>query len=632
MDTFFQDIRYGVKILVKNPGFTAVALIALALGIGANSAIFSVVNSVLLRPLPYSDSSRLVWLSDKQETELTPAAYQEFDSWRSGNQVFESIAGSFGNDNILTGIGEPETVRLLRVSASLFPMLGINAAAGRTFLPEEDRPGINVVLLSNGLWKRRFGSDPSIVGKNLTLGGKSYTVVGILQPDSGPVLGRSEVFRPLAIDPSTVSRGLHFMNVIAKMKPGITLAQAQGNLDSVAEGYRRENSTTHGVSMTPLQNYYVGDTRATIWILFGAVGFVLLIACANVANLLLARAAAREKEISLRVALGAGRQRIVRQLLTESILLAIAGGALGVMFAYWGVRLLISLGPESVPRLKEIGLDWKVVAFTVLLSIGSGIIFGLFPALRSSRPNLNDSLKGAGRSVAGGFGGFSVRSVLIVSQVALTLVLLIGAGLLIKSFIRVSYVNPGFNPDNVLTMNISLPLSRYGKDPQQSAFYQDLLTRVKGLPGVQHAGLINDLPLGGGGTNGDFEVEGHAPWPAGQEPIAEKYVTSPEYFQAMGISLLKGRFFTDNDAKGALPVVIINQSLAKQIWPNEDPSESAFASAGSTKTGRKLSVSSTTPNTSHWKLRTRWRPICLSRRHRFPGLLWLHELDRTQCR
>jgi len=571
MDTFFQDIRYGLRVLLRSPGFTFVAVIALALGIGANSAIFSVVNSVLLRPLPYRDAGRLAFLWDVQEKDRTPVAFQEYDFWREQNKSFEYIAASFNTNYILTGIGEPERIRAFRMSSSVFPTLGINAVLGRTFRPDEDQPGREpVVVLSNAFWKNRMGSDPAVVGKSLTLSGRSYTIIGVVPPDPGTMLTRAELFTPLSLDGTKVNRGTHFMTVIGKLKPGFTTAQAQADLNTIAENYRKQNSTTHGVNVVALQELIVGDSKSIILILFGAVGFVLLIACANVANLLLARAAARQKEIALRSAIGAGRSRIVRQLLTESILLSAIGGAGGIALAYAGLKVLVNLSPANIPRVKEIGLDGRVVLFTVLLSIITGIVFGIVPSLQASRTSLSESLKGTGRSSSAGHGSTSVRGALIVAEIALTLVLLIGAGLLIKSFERLSSQNPGFNPSNVLTMELSLPPSKYGQEPQQAAFFTDLLGRTRALPGVEYAGVINNLPLGGSGSNGDFEIEGHAPFPQGQEPIAEKYVTSPGYFQAMGISLLKGRFFTESDAKGTLPVVIINQSLAKQMWPNDD--------------------------------------------------------------
>jgi len=570
MDTFFQDIRYGLRVLLKSPGFTVVAVIALALGIGANSAIFSVVNSVLLRPLPYSDSGRLMFLEDVQETAITPVAFHEYDFWREQNKSFEYVCAFFNTDYILTGLGEPERIRAYRISASTFPTLGINPVLGRTFVPEEDQPGREpVVVLSDRFWKSNLSGDPAAIGKSLTLSGRSYTIIGILPPNPGTLLATRDLFTPLSLDGTKVTRGTHFMNVIGKLKRGVTIAQGQADLNTVAENYRKQNSTTHGISVTSLQEVIVGDSKSVILILFGAVGFVLLIACANVANLLLARAASRQKEIALRSAIGAGRTRILRQLLTESVLLSSIGGICGIALAFASLRFLVKLSPGNIPRVSEIGLDARVILFTVLLSVVTGIVFGIVPSLQASRSGLSEALKGSGRSSAAGFSG-GVRGVLIVAEIALTLILLIGAGLLIKSFMRLTSLNPGFNPENVLAMSITLPQSRYGEEPQQAAFYNDVLSRTRALPGVQYAGVINNLPLGGGGTNGGFEVEGRT-FPQGQEPISEKYVTSPGYFQAMGISLLKGRFFTEADAKGTLPVVIINQSLAKQIWPDEEP-------------------------------------------------------------
>ncbi|HZS48289.1 MAG TPA: ABC transporter permease, partial [Blastocatellia bacterium] len=426
MSTFLQDIRYGLRVMLKSPVFTAVAVIALAMGIGANSAIFSVVNAVLLRPLPYKDSNRLVWIWDAQQSDKTPAAFQEFDFWRSQNHSLDSTVAIYSSSYILTGNGEPERLKVQCVTKGFFANFGIVPALGRDFLPEEDLPHANhVVMLSDGLWKRRFGSDPAIVGQPLRLNGASYTVVGILPPDPGHMWDKVELFTPLAIDGSKVSKGTHFLNVMGKLKSGVSLAQAQSDLDVVADRYRHDNSTTHGISIVNLQEQIVGQSGQVIMVLFGAVAFVLLIACANVANLLLARAASREKEIALRIAIGANRWRIVRQLLTESILLSLIGGFFGIILAYSGLRLLVALGPDVIPRTKEISLDTKVILFTVAVSVITGTLFGLIPALRSSRQDLTESLKGTGRSTAAGFGGKGMRSALIVSEIALTLVLLI---------------------------------------------------------------------------------------------------------------------------------------------------------------------------------------------------------------
>lgn len=572
METFFQDLRYGFRMLRKNPGLTLVAVVTLALGIGANTAIFSIVNATLLRPLPFSEPQRLVWVWDVQPNYgNAPSSYPEFLDWRNRNQVFESIAGYQGANFNLTGVGDPERVPGLLTTANFFSLLGVQPVLGRTFLDEEDRPGANpVVLLSQSFWKSHFGADPGLIGRTIVFNGKSHSVVGIL-PNSSIGRFRGDVFVPLALDPTKMSRGLHFLNVVARLKKGMGLERAQGDMDTVAAQIRKQNATDHGIRLVTLRELIIGNSRLLLLVLLGVVSFVLLIACANVANLQLARANARLKELAIRTALGARRARLVRQWLTESAALAIVGGTLGVALAYWSVHFLRASSLVNFPRLDEAGIDGRVLGFTLGVSLLSSLLFGLIPALQSSTLNLNDSLKEGGRGSSSGMTHHLTRDGLIVIEVALSLVLLIGAGLMIKSFIRLLRVNPGFHPENVITMKINLPASTYGDNQKQASFYQQVLHRLENLPGVVAASVVNNLPMGGGSTNGDFDVEGNPPWPNGQGPITEDHVVGPNYFRVMRIPLMRGRYFTERDVVGAPSVVVINEAFAQRVWPNENP-------------------------------------------------------------
>lgn len=572
METLLHDLRFGIRVLLKSPGFTAIAVITLALGIGANCAIFSVVNAMLIQSLPFRDPDRLMWVWDVQpQLEQAPASFPEFVDWRNMNQVFEQMAAGRGANFNLTGTGDPERLPGYSVTANFFQMVGINPELGRSFLPEEDKPGNDqVVLLSTSLWRRRFGSDPAILGKTISLNGKSYNVIGVIPPVPA-LLTSAEVFTPMGLDVTKTNRGLHFLNVLARLRRGTSMSQAQANMGTVAAQLKKQYSTDHDIRVARLRDVLVGDVRRLLLVLFATVGFVLFIACTNVANLQLARANARQKELSIRMALGASRWRVVRQWLTESALLALVGGSLGVLLAYWGVRSFTTLRIRGVPTLNHVGLDGTVLVFTLGLSLLAGFLFGLMPALHSSKPNLSNSLKEGTRGSSLGSGHRSTRSLLMVNEVAMALVLLVCAGLMIRSFQRLMRVQPGFNPENVLTLRVNLPVSKYSDDQKQSSFYHQVLERIEMLPGVVSAGLINNLPLGGGDTNGDFQIEGATPWPANEGPMTEDYVTSPNYFQAMRIPLLKGRPFTDRDIFGAPNVSVINEAFARRVWPNQDP-------------------------------------------------------------
>jgi predicted permease len=580
IETLIQDFRYGARMLLKNPGFTAVAVIALALGIGANSAIFSVVNTVLLRPLPYQDPERLmmVWEDDTKGgyPRDTPAAANYID-WRDQNQVFEGMAAMADLSLNLTGTGEPERIVGKRVSASLFPLLGVEPQLGRTFLAEEDQPGgARVVVMSHGLWQRRFGSDVNIIGKSLTLNGESFTVVGVMPSHFQFPSREEEMWVPIAFTPQEASnRGRHYLEVLARTKPGVTLQQAQTEMNTIAarlqQQYPDQNADL-GVTVIPLHEHVVGDIKPALFVLFGAVGFVLLIACANVANLLLARAAVRQKEISIRVALGAGRFRLVRQFLTESILLAGLGGAVGLLLAMWGISILTSFIPENISQAKAITMDFEVLLFTLGVSLLTGLLFGLVPALQASRFNLNETLKEGGRDSAAGSRGNRIRSLLVIAEVAVSLILLIGAGLLINSFLRLRKVDPGFRADNVLTMQMELPQLKYPTHAQRTAFYSELLSRVEALPGVNSASITNWIPLVMQGDSIGFSIEGRPDPPReSKRPTVVTRVTSPHYFQTMGIQMLQGRVFNEQDKLDSPAVAVINETMARRFWPGEDP-------------------------------------------------------------
>jgi putative ABC transport system permease protein len=562
-------------MLLKNPGFAIVAVIALALGIGANAAIFSVVNAVLLRSLPYDDPDRLIVVRENKPPQFPEFSVSpgNFLDWQKQNTVFEKLAAVRGFSYNLVDKGEPERLRGARISAGLFEMLGVKPALGRTFLAEEDQPGRDtVVILGNALWQRRFGADEKILGQAITLNAASYTVVGIMPPSFQFPDRETELFTPVAFDEKQAQQhGAHYISVVGRLKPGVTIEQARTEMSAIAARLAQaypDSNTGWGVSLFQMQEYESRDIKPALLVLLGAVALVLLIACANVANLLLARATARQREIAIRTALGASRWRVIRQLLTESILLALVGGGLGLFLAVWGVDLLLALAPEDLPRVEGGALDARVLGFTVFITLLTGIVFGLVPALQSSRPNLNETLKEGGRGTAAGH--HRIRSSLVITEVALALVLLIGAGLLIRSFHRLQQVNPGFNPKNALAVSVSLPQKKYAEDEQQAAFFAQLMEKVSALPGVVAVGATQALPIQGDYVLG-FNIQGRAPDAPGAEPSTNYYAVSPDYFKAMGIPLLRGRLFTERDKKDAPKVAIINETMAKKFFPGEDP-------------------------------------------------------------
>jgi putative ABC transport system permease protein len=574
MNNVIQDIRYAARLLRRNPGFTAVAILALALGIGANTAVFTVVNGVLLRPMPFPEPERLHLVSYARQhgpfesgPSMLDSDYLEF---RRQDQIFERLATFTGNSFNLTGAGDPVHIPAANVTPDFFSVLQVIPAVGRAFLADEDQPGRDhVVLLSDKLWRNRFGGDSHILDRTVTLDGVRHTVVGVMPPGfTFPY--EAEAWTPLAIklDPHNA-----FMRpVIGRLKSGASREKALSELQTIVSRLpadQREGGGDRRSEIVPLKEFLVAKIRASLWIFTGAVGFVLLIACVNVANLLLARAAGRQQEIAVRIALGAGRWRLLRQLLTESMLVSLAGGAAGILLALWGVPALIAMAPEGkIPRVDQIRLDNWVFAFTVGVSLVSGMLFGLAPALQATRRELRESLsQGGGRTMTGQHQG--LRSAFVISEIALVLVLLTGAGLMLKSFLRLRAVNPGFRAENVLTMTVELPDTVYQTPAQMQAFDQRTLAKLANLPGVLAAGAVNFSPLGLFLTRGDFQLDGGRRFPA--DYGVDKLCVSPGYFRTMGIAMRRGRDFTERDNAGSLGVVIVSQSAAKRVWPGEDP-------------------------------------------------------------
>jgi putative ABC transport system permease protein len=573
MNTLLQDIRFAVRMMWKNWTVTAIVVVVLALGVGANTAIFSVVNAVLLRPLPYTDPDRLVRLSeDSPQVPEMSISYPNFLDWREQNKIFSGIAAMQFRSLNLTGAEEPERLAGRAVSAEFFDVLGVKPASGRSFLPEEDRPGASrVCVISHGLWQRRFGADPAILGKQLTLSGDSYTVIGVL-PTSYRFGTPTDIFVPIGLRADEMmERGSHpGIYAIARLRPGVSVETARREHIALAERISAEYGMKgNSATLKPLREVFVEDVRTPLLVLLGAVGFVLAIACANVANLLLARAASRHKEMAIRAALGAGRWRIVRQLLTESVLLALLGGGIGLLLALWGVDLLRTASVDSLPTTAEINLDGKVIAFTLLVSIVTGVIFGLAPALGAAKTDLHNTLKESGRGSTVGGRRAWLRSGLVVAEVALSLVLLIGAGLLVKSFLNILNTDPGFNPQNLLTMQLALNVKK-DEGGKVLNFFNDLNARIAGLPGVEAAAFSNGLPLSGA-SDTSFAIVGRPKPDTDKQPQTMFYITSPEYLETMGIRLIKGRFFTAQDTQRSPRVAVIDETFARQQFPNEDP-------------------------------------------------------------
>jgi putative ABC transport system permease protein len=598
MATLWQDLRYGVRMLWKNRGISAIVILALALGIGANSAIFSVVNTVLLRPLPFNEADRLVFLNEKSPVlDEMSISYPNFTDWRDHNQSFEKIGVYNRGSYNLTGAGNPERISTVQMSADMFTVLRVNALHGRVFTNDEDKPGAApVVVLSYALWQRRFGGQTGIVNQAITLNNKSYTVIGIM-PDTfaGPSPGssRAEMFVPvgqLSDQSDWKERGNHpGLYGVGRLKSGVTLEQADADMNTIAANLEKQYPDTNAgnrVRLRPMMEIYVSDVRRALWVLFAAVGFVLLIACANIANLLLARATARRKEMAIRTAVGASRWRLARQLLTESILLSLIGGGIGLILARWGIDLILYVSPDSIPRSREIGLDWTVIGFTLVVSFLTGTLFGLIPALQAGEVDVHETLKETGRGVSG---RNWLRSSLVVGEVATTLVLLIGAGLMIRSFYLLQKVNPGFSYEHLTSFSIALPEKKYATIEATGSFYTRLLENIRALPGVENAAAASGLPLGNNGWQTGFAIDGQPRPPRDQTPLMEACLVTPDYFRAMNIPVLRGRVFTDRDdrshlnsvdlsklndderERAGLNKIVIDEEFARRHWPNEDP-------------------------------------------------------------
>ena len=576
LDALGCDVRYAARTMRRSPAFTTTAVLTLALGIGANTAMFSVVNAVLLRPLPYPDSDRLVqmWSTNPKANRWGMwTAYPRFEDWRRENTVFEEMATARTWVISIKGGDHPESLFGVMTSSQVFQLLRVQPMLGREFLPEEDQPGHDhVILLSYGLWQRRFGSDPAVIGRTVNVGQENYTVIGVMPADFrfSPDLRASyrvDAWFPPAPDPSRNERGSNNYYTFARLKPGVTLAQAQAEMDAINEGLAEKHSEDRelGVKVVGWQRQVGSEVRPALLILLGAISLVLLIACANVANLLLARGAVRQREAALRQALGAGHGRLMRQFMTESMLLAVCGGVAGLLLAYEGLHLFIRLAPD-IPRLNETTIDPHVLIFSAVLTLGTGLIFGIAPALQGSRTDLQDSLKESGNRLTSGATRARARNVLVVAEMALALMLLAGAGLLVRSFVRVQQVDPGFNPKNLLTAFVMLPPSKYPEPRRQAQFFYEVMERIASLPGVECAGGADSAPMLTNDT-GPVSVEGH---PVEPEIQAERPKITPDYFRAMGIPLLRGRTFAWADNEGSLPVAIISESAARQYWPDED--------------------------------------------------------------
>ena len=585
METLLQDLRYGARMLIKNPAVTVVAIIALTLGIGANTAIFSVVHSVLLRSLPYEDGERLaiVWEHRKsgKGNPQNVINLGNFFDWKDQNNVFSDMAAFFDRNVNLTGDGEPEEVSGQIVTTNLFNVVGVKPIHGRTFAPDEGKPGQpKVIVIGYDLWQRRFGGDPAIVGRKITLNNEANEIIGVLPPNVGWYVQKGsmvskppEIWSPWQVADELRQRQGRFARAVARLKPGVTVAQAQNEMNIIGarlEQQYPEFNTQWGVTVVPLRTQFTGEIRKPLLLMLGAVGFVLLIACANVANLLLGRAASRRKEIALRAGLGASRWRIARQLLTESVLLSTIGGGLGLLLSWWGTKALLALSPPELIDLRATTVNLTVLGFTIGLTFLTGIIFGLVPAFEAARFDLNESLKEGGTH-AGGKRSHRLRTAFVVTQVALALVLLVGAGLLMKSFNRLQSVEPGFEPNNLLTMRVNLPSRKYDTDPKVINFFRQATEKLRAIPGVEAAGAINTLPFSGPHSGTNIDIEGQPKRPSSQGLSTGICVTDANYFQAMGIPLKRGRLFTQQEATEMRHVVVINEAFARVNFPGQDP-------------------------------------------------------------
>ena len=584
MDVLWKNLVYSVRMLLKRPSLTAVAIIAIALGIGANTAIFSVVNTVLLQPLPYDEPQQLVTLASEQRDQALDGrgsfSVLDFLDIQKSSKTLEYVATHQGAGTMLTEGGDPERVLGQAVSADFFPLLRVKPILGRVFTREEDKPGAPpVIVISHGLWQRRFGGDPNVIGREVNIGGKT-TVVGVMPAGfEFPITNEQQDFWEPIFSAAFLTkelreeRGQRILSVIARLKPGVTLAEAKADLDLLSRQIEKQSpdSNTNVIfNATSMHEDITREYRTALLVMLGAVGLVLLIACANVANLLLARAAARQKEVAIRMALGASRARIAGQRLTESLLLSLAGGVLGLLLASWSIDLLVTYGPTDVPRLHDVSLYRYVLMFTLAISTLTGIVFGLAPALHASKPDPGNMLKDGTRGVSHGARN-RMRSALIVSEVALSLMLLVGAGLLIHSFWRLLHTDAGFNPKGVLALDIPLSRSKYTKPEQRSAVFEQLIARMKTLPGVRDVSVVNNVPLTDLDIEQTFQIEGRAPYKPGEEPYADYTVAGKDYFRAMNIAVRRGRVFADSDTANTPHVMVVSDAFVKLYFPNEDP-------------------------------------------------------------
>jgi putative ABC transport system permease protein len=573
MEAFFQDVRYGFRMLRRNPGFGLTAILILAIGIGANTSVFSIVNSILLKPLPYPDHQRLVMLRDAGDRDTkTPLSYPEFQAWRDHKEIFDSVGSYFVGSADLTSPGEPQQFDVVNVSGELLPMLGTPLRLGRGFSVEEElHDGPPAVIVSDSFWHSRLHSDPAAIGGTLTLKEKNYTVIGVLSPDFH-FANDADLMLPLRLNPEMAPPRYNFLRVIGRVREGLTLQGARSAASAAVVSVNNLASSTDGVSISlvPLQDVLVGDSRPLLLALLGTVAFVLLIACANTANLLLARAASREKEIAIRISVGCARTRLIRQLLTESLLLSVLGGLLGLAIARWGLGLLVNLLGDRLPNSAQIHLDGTVLAFTAALSIITGILFGLAPAFQAGKQNLVDRLKLGGRLSGGITNAQVIRNTLIIGEIAFSLVLLAGTGLLLRSFIRLANVDKGFDADHVLTMHIAVSSNKYPDPKKEISYLNQIVQNTKNLPGVDSVGFVTNLPFSGDTLSGDFLIEG-VDFDPGNMTNASKQFVVGDYFRSMHMPLIKGRYLNESDTAESRPVVVVDQGFVRHYFPNQDP-------------------------------------------------------------
>jgi putative ABC transport system permease protein len=579
VENLMRDVRYALRGSIKYPAFTCAAILTLSLGIGANAAVFTMVNSVLLRQLPFKHAERLVWIwSTRTDRDKAFYSIQNFIDTRARTRTLDDIA-AFANWGVnLTGAGDSVRLAGVRISANAFEMLGVDAAFGRTLLPSDGTPGANrVVVISNGLWRTKFGADEHLIGSPVLLNGTAYTVVGVLPPQFAMPNAEVEIASPLVFetDPQRSDRGSNFLRTFARLKPHATPSQAQAELTTITEQlkheYPNENAKHTAPRVLALRDEVVGSYHALLWTLLGAVGIVLLIACTNLANMTLVRSAARKKDFAIRTALGGSRAQLTRELMTASILLAMVGGVLGLVLASWGVRLLIAIGPADLPRVEEVVLDWRVVAFAACLSLVIGMVFGLIPSMQTNRMDLNRALKSNGRSSGENSAGVRIRRLLVMSEIALSLLLLVGTGLLIRSFIKLQSVSAGVDTRNVLSARLSLPATKYAQSDLMIAFVDRLLQKLRHVPGVRSVSMGSVLPLSGMNTRADFSIAGRPPLTEEERPAAQNRWVAPNYFRTMGIPLFRGRDFNDLDTQSSQSVVVIDEELAKRHFPSQDP-------------------------------------------------------------